>query len=66
MARERGLFDLNEVAKNICDKLERRHPHVFEEGGSFTTASWEQIKKSERTEKFKDATGCCFYRSYLH
>lgn len=56
MAKERGLFDFNEVAKNICDKLVRRHPHVFEEGVNFTSASWEKIKKSERNEKSIDTT----------
>ena len=30
MAREQNLFDLEDVAANICDKLVRRHPHVFD------------------------------------
>ena len=29
MAREQNLFDLEDVAGAICDKLVRRHPHVF-------------------------------------
>src|SRR6059036_3642876 len=28
MAHEAGLFDLDDVVDRICDKLERRHPHV--------------------------------------
>ncbi|MDP8984866.1 MAG: nucleoside triphosphate pyrophosphohydrolase [Pseudomonadota bacterium] len=31
IAREAGLFDFDAVAGAICDKLVRRHPHVFGE-----------------------------------
>lgn len=53
MARERGAFDFDEVAAGICDKLVRRHPHVF--GGARVasaaeqTRSWEALKAAERT-----------------
>src|ERR1035441_9361159 len=29
LARERGAFDFEKVARQITDKLIRRHPHVF-------------------------------------
>src|SRR4051812_6516851 len=29
MAEELGLFTLENVIGRICDKLERRHPHIF-------------------------------------
>src|SRR5688572_21509471 len=29
MAREQGSFAFDDVVAAICDKLERRHPHVF-------------------------------------
>ena len=29
MARERGWFDFDDIARAIHDKLVRRHPHVF-------------------------------------
>ena len=29
MAKERGAFDFEQVARGIADKLVRRHPHVF-------------------------------------
>ena len=29
MAREQGAFDFDAVVNAICDKMERRHPHVF-------------------------------------
>ena len=48
MAREAGHFTLDDVITGICDKLERRHPHIFgdaTEGGHYL---WEQIKAQER------------------
>ena len=56
MAKECDYFDFNEVAKTICEKLVRRHPHVFEGSTSYTSSSWEQIKKSERFDKSKEST----------
>ena len=29
MAQEQGAFDFNDVVTAICDKMTRRHPHVF-------------------------------------
>ncbi len=52
IAREAGQFDFDEVAGAICDKLLRRHPHVFAATGPLTPAgldaAWEQIKAHER------------------
>jgi len=31
MAQEQGAFTLEDVAEGICDKMIRRHPHVFGE-----------------------------------
>ena len=51
MARERGEFDFEAVAAAICDKLVRRHPHVFGGAGRLTaaeqSAAWENIKARE-------------------
>jgi len=51
MAHERGEFDFDAVAAAICDKLVRRHPHVFGGAGSLTAAeqsvAWENIKARE-------------------
>jgi len=53
IAKEQDLFDFNDVAKSICDKLVRRHPHVFEkDGAELSAVSWESIKKIERAEKY--------------
>jgi len=52
MAGERGDFDFDSVAKNIADKLVRRHPHVFGRGKLKTSAEvlqqWELGKKAEK------------------
>ena len=53
MASELGVFDIKDVVNSICDKMVRRHPHVF---GDATTAShevpdnWETIKAAERSD----------------
>jgi ATP diphosphatase len=55
MAEEAGLFAFDGVAAAICDKMVRRHPHVF---GNATIASvaaqneaWEAHKAAEREAK---------------
>src|SRR5258705_10053628 len=52
LARERGAFDFEQVARRIVDKLIRRHPHVFGNADAKTVdavwAQWEQIKKAEK------------------
>lgn len=48
MAEEAGAFDLAQVIAGICDKMVRRHPHIFGEAGE--TPGWESIKAAERTE----------------
>jgi MazG family protein len=52
LARERGAFDFEKVARHITDKLIRRHPHVF---GKLKVkdvdevwANWEKIKHAEK------------------
>jgi XTP/dITP diphosphohydrolase/tetrapyrrole methylase family protein/MazG family protein len=52
LAAERGEFDFEAVARDINDKLVRRHPHVFG-GGKLDTSDqvmtlWEQIKAGEK------------------
>jgi uncharacterized protein YabN with tetrapyrrole methylase and pyrophosphatase domain len=52
LARERGAFDFEEVARRIADKLLRRHPHVFGDvkvkDVEEVWANWEKIKKAEK------------------
>jgi nucleoside triphosphate diphosphatase len=46
MAEELGHFSLDDVIERICDKLERRHPHIF--GNATESPGWDAIKASER------------------
>jgi ATP diphosphatase len=46
MADEAGHFALEDVIERICDKLERRHPHIF--GDAEHSPGWEDIKAAER------------------
>ena len=60
LAEERGLFDFEQVAAGIVDKLIRRHPHVFA-GATVSTAeaqtlAWEAGKARERAEKAEDSS----------
>lgn len=55
LGKEQALFDFPQVAETMCEKLIRRHPHVFatEEFGSEDEikANWEQEKAKERQEE---------------
>lgn len=52
IAEEQNLFSLNSVASQICDKLIRRHPHVFGDtqvqNSKQVLQNWEEIKRNER------------------
>jgi XTP/dITP diphosphohydrolase/tetrapyrrole methylase family protein/MazG family protein len=55
LAEEKGLFNLDNIAQDIDNKLIRRHPHVFGNVALNTSneviQQWEQIKAAERKEK---------------
>ena len=52
LAAERGAFTLEDAAQHTCEKLIRRHPHVFGDGDASDTQAvlrqWEQIKREEK------------------
>jgi len=54
MAEEAGHFRFADVVEGLCDKLVRRHPHVFGDAEVHSSAeqteSWEAIKAAERAE----------------
>ncbi len=60
LARREGAFGPDDVVAGICDKLVRRHPHVFADekvdGSEHVLQNWERIKAQERKDK-KDKTG---------
>lgn len=52
IAEEQNLFDIEEVAREVADKLERRHPHVFAGPQDLppeqVVQNWERIKEQEK------------------
>ncbi|MCQ2553237.1 MAG: tetrapyrrole methylase [Clostridia bacterium] len=55
IADEEGLFNFEDVAKNVKEKMIRRHPHVFGDVNAETSEqvlkNWAEIKKVEKTGK---------------
>lgn len=57
MASEQGLFQFNDCVNAICDKLTRRHPHIFASAANSAPCAadagaalqnWEALKSNER------------------
>jgi ATP diphosphatase len=59
MASEQQSFNLQDVIDGICDKMVRRHPHVFgnvaADEAETVVANWEAIKAEERSGKADDS-----------
>ncbi|MFQ3621871.1 MAG: nucleoside triphosphate pyrophosphohydrolase [Spirochaetales bacterium] len=60
MYEQEGRFTLKEVLDELCDKLVRRHPHVFSTGSEADTpdkvvAQWKDIKVTVEGKKPKDS-----------
>ncbi len=55
IAREQGHFDFDAVARGICDKMVRRHPHVFADAAYHDEEqlreAWENTKAEERAAR---------------
>ena len=55
IAEESKFFNFDDVAESICNKLVRRHPHVFSDtvikNSQEQILSWESLKTKERQEK---------------
>ncbi|WP_408618518.1 nucleoside triphosphate pyrophosphohydrolase [Celerinatantimonas sp. YJH-8] len=55
LGKEQQLFDFSSIIEGICEKLIRRHPHVFGEQSFHSeaalTANWEAEKAKERQLK---------------
>lgn len=64
IANESGRFKIEDVVREIADKLVRRHPHVFGESDARDTGAvlkqWDEIKRAEKgapeTEFFSHLT----------
>ncbi|MFN7340274.1 MAG: MazG family protein [Opitutia bacterium] len=53
MASESGKFDFEDLAREVNEKMVRRHPHVFGDGARLgdpeaVIRQWEQIKLAEK------------------
>jgi ATP diphosphatase len=62
LAEEVSIFSFDDVVQAICDKLVRRHPHVFGNtkihSAEAQVASWEAQKATEREEKTAADSPC--------
>ena len=58
---EKGNFNLQDVINILCEKLIRRHPHVFRKKEKLTDEEldqqWKEIKNNEGKTKKKERTG---------
>lgn len=55
IAKEEGLFTMDDVIQGVSEKMVRRHPHVFGTGEADTpdvvVETWDEIKKKEKEGK---------------
>lgn len=55
IAKDNNEFDIEDVAKELSDKLIHRHPHVFGTTEVHSTAeilsNWDKLKKEEKTDR---------------
>lgn len=60
LAEELNEFNMSDVIDSICDKMIRRHPHVFSDSAyrnaEQQTKAWEAQKAEERKQKNKKAS----------
>jgi MazG family protein len=61
LARERKAFDFRAVAKELAEKLVRRHPHVFGKERIITSSQvlkrWHQLKQEEKPTRRSSLDG---------
>ncbi len=57
IAQQSGYFEINDVITAICEKMIRRHPHVFGDvnvnNPHEVMENWEKIKKQEKKESLQ-------------
>lgn len=55
IAKEQGYFGLEDVVDTVCEKMIRRHPHVFGDRKALSPEEslnlWNEIKKQEKNKK---------------
>ena len=54
---EQGTFDINDVINGVCNKMIRRHPHVYSDldvrSSADVSLNWDDIKREEKAERNK-------------
>ncbi len=69
IGKEQGAFDIADVLNGICEKLIRRHPHIYGDvkvsGEEEVKANWEKIKLEEKTEQAGPSTSSGRHPSVL-
>lgn len=59
IAKERGDFTMDDVVNGVCEKMIRRHPHVFGDRKTVSPdeslALWEEAKRQEKAKKQEKA-----------
>lgn len=57
LAEECGEFDIGDVIEGVCEKMIRRHPHIFGhvtvDGTDQVLKNWEEIKREEKDIKLE-------------
>lgn len=60
MEKEKGVFDINDVADGICKKLIFRHPHIFGDVKVGSTdeilSNWDDLKRKEKKQETDTST----------
>ena len=55
MEKEKGVFDINDVADGICKKLIFRHPHIFGDvevsSSEEILSNWDDLKRKEKHQE---------------
>lgn len=59
IAAQEGLFTFDDVVQQLCEKMIRRHPHVFGDMENLDNAAdisvlWKDIKKKEKEDAGKE------------
>lgn len=57
IAGENGDFTIDDVVNGVCEKMVRRHPHVFSGAQAVTIEDslklWNEVKRREKAEKMQ-------------
>lgn len=64
IAKEEGLFTLEDVIETVSEKMIRRHPHIFGtahvDSSAQVLSNWEEIKRKEKEGKMPEQAGKTF------